>query len=93
MQKSSRNCIFTEQIGVHVSFDLDLIDPTVAPGVSVPAKNGITLNEANNLVDEIIKYKNCIKSADLVEYNPIFDKEDITKKLAQSILKKWIEQF
>ncbi len=79
--------------GVHVSFDLDLIDPTVAPGVSVPAKHGINLKEAYELVDEIIKYSNIIKSADLVEYNPLLDKNDVTANIAKEILKKWIEKF
>lgn len=79
--------------GVHISFDLDLIDPSVAPGVSVPAKNGINLKETHELVDEIIKYTNLIKSADLVEYNPIFDKDEMTLRLAKDILNKWIEKF
>lgn len=79
--------------GLHVSFDLDLIDPEVAPGVSIPAKNGITLKETLSLVDEIIKYANIIKSADLVEYNPFFDKDNKTANLAKEILTKWIQTF
>lgn len=79
--------------GVHVSFDLDLIDPAIAPGVSVPAENGIYIEQTYELIDEIIKYGNCIKSADLVEYNPIFDKEHKTEKIAKTILTKWIESF
>lgn len=79
--------------GVHISFDLDLIDPGVAPGVSVPAKDGINLEETNSLVKEITKYVDCIKSADLVEYNPVFDKNDVTANIAKSILKTWIENF
>ena len=79
--------------GVHISFDLDLIDPNVAPGVSVPAKNGINLDEAYALADEITKYSDIIKSADLVEYNPLFDKNNVTKEIATNILNKWIEKF
>lgn len=79
--------------GVHISFDLDLIDPQVAPGVSIPAKDGINLKETYKLVDEIVKYANVIKSADLVEYNPIFDKDDKTANLAKEILNKWIKNF
>lgn len=79
--------------GVHISFDLDVIDPEVAPGVSVPAKNGLNLEEAYALADEITKYSNIIKSADLVEYNPLFDKNDITKEIAINILNKWIDKF
>lgn len=79
--------------GVHISFDLDLIDPNVAPGVSIPAKNGINLEEAYALADEITKYSYIIKSADLVEYNPLFDKDNVTKEIATNILNKWIEKF
>lgn len=79
--------------GVHISFDLDLIDPEVAPGVSVPAKNGITLKETYELVNEIVKYANVIKSADLVEYNPVLDKDGKTINLAKEILEKWIQAF
>lgn len=79
--------------GVHISFDLDIIDPEVAPGVSVPAKDGLNLEEAYDLADEITKYSNVIKSADLVEYNPLFDKNDVTKEIAINILNKWIEVF
>lgn len=79
--------------GVHISFDLDLIDPNVAPGVSIPAKNGINLEEAYALADEITKYSDIIKSADLVEYNPLFDKDNVTKEIATNILNKWIKKF
>lgn len=79
--------------GVHISFDLDLIDPSFAPGVSVPAKDGINLEETYSLVDEIVKYTNMIKSADLVEYNPVLDEDNKTANLAKEILTKWIEAF
>lgn len=79
--------------GVHISFDIDLIDPQVAPGVSVPADNGLNLEESYNIVDEIIKYSDVIKSADLVEFNPIFDKNHTTEKIGKNILKTWIEKL
>ncbi len=77
--------------GVHISFDLDLIDPKVAPGVSVPAENGIDLNTTYELVDEIVKYANVIKSADLVEFNPVFDKNNQTENIAKNILNKLVQ--
>lgn len=79
--------------GIHISYDLDVIDPKIAPGVSVPAKNGINLEEAYEAVDEIIKYEEIIKSIDLVEYNPKFDIEDKTKKIAINMLEKIINNF
>ncbi|MBR1802537.1 MAG: arginase family protein [Clostridia bacterium] len=79
--------------GVHISYDLDLIDPHVAPGVSVPAKNGITLEEVHALSNEIIKYKSIIRSADLVEFNPLKDKDHVTESIAKEILKAFVENF
>lgn len=83
----------TDTNGVHISFDLDLIDPKVAPGVSVPASNGLSLKDTSNLVDEICKYSQVIRSADLVEYNPVFDIDSKTATLAKEILNKWINTF
>ena len=79
--------------GVHISYDLDLIDPKVAPGVSVPAENGLTLDEAYELTDEIVKYRDIIKSADLVEYNPLRDIDHVTENIAKHILTTFIENF
>lgn len=79
--------------GIHISYDLDIIDPKIAPGVSVPAKDGINLDEAYEAIDEIIKHKKIIKSIDLVEYNPKFDIEDKTKKIAINMLEKLINNF
>ena len=79
--------------GVHISYDLDVIDPSIAPGVSVPAKDGINLDEAFEIVDELVKNKDIIKSMDLVEYNPTKDIDDVTKNIAIDILKKVIKNF
>ena len=43
--------------GIHISYDLDCIHCDIAPGVSIPVKNGINLNEAYDFVDCIIKIK------------------------------------
>lgn len=72
--------------GVHVSYDLDVIDPKLAPGVSIPAKNGISLEEAYDFVTHIIKNKEKVKSFDLVEFNPLRDIDEVTQKIAQQIL-------
>jgi len=72
--------------GIHISYDLDVIDPKICPGVSVPAIDGINLDEAYEAVDSIIKNKNKIKSLDLVEYNPDKDKNNKTKIIAKTIL-------
>ena len=41
----------------------------------------------------MVKYADKIKSADLVEYNPTLDKNNVTEKIAKMILDKWIENF
>lgn len=79
--------------GVHISYDLDVIDPLIAPGVSVPAKDGINLDEAYEIVEQLIQNKDIIKSMDLVEYNPTRDINDKTKDIAIEILKKVIKNF
>lgn len=76
--------------GMHISLDLDVLDPTIAPGVSIPEDNGINDIEMYEIVDEILKHKNLIKSIDLVELNPSFDKDDKTKNIALNILNKII---
>ena len=80
-----------DTLGLHVSYDLDVIDPKVAPGVSVKAIDGITEKEAYEIRDEIIKRKDLLKSLDLVEYNPDFDKDDKTLNIALNILEPIIK--
>ena len=79
--------------GIHISYDLDVIDPLLAPGVSVPAKDGINLEEAFIAADKIIEHKDKIKSLDLVEYNPLRDIEDKTKNIADRLLNEFICNF
>lgn len=79
--------------GVHISYDLDVIDPLLAPGVSIPAKDGISLEEALAITDELIKNKEMIKSLDLVEYNPTLDINNMTLDIAVKILEKIIKNF
>ncbi len=79
--------------GMHISYDLDVIDPVICPGVSVPAKDGINLDEAYEAVDIIIKHKDKLKSLDLVEYNPLRDIDNKTKVIAKTILKSFINNI
>lgn len=79
--------------GIHISFDIDVIDPEIAKGVSVPAINGITDEEAYLITDEVLKYKDKIKSWDLVEFNPLKDEDKKTEKIAINILEKVISNI
>ena len=76
--------------GVHISYDLDVIDPKIAPGVSIPAVDGINLDEAYEIANIIRTYikNNIVKSLDLVELNPLRDVDNVTEKIAKNILKK-----
>lgn len=79
--------------GIHISYDIDVIDPNIAKGVSVKAKDGINEEEAYDILDEIINRKNLIKSFDLVEYNPTQDIDNKTKEIAVNILTKFIDSL
>lgn len=79
--------------GIHISYDIDCIDCDIAPGVSIPVKNGINLNDAYAFIDYIIQNKEKIKSFDLVEFNPLKDNEKTTEKIAINILNKLIDNF
>ena len=74
--------------GVHISYDIDLIDSKIAPGVSVPVADGIDLEEAYEIVDEIIKNREVIKSVDVVEFNPLRDKDKVTENITKTVFNK-----
>jgi arginase len=57
---------------VHVSFDLDAVDPTVAPGVGTPVKGGLDYREAH-LIMELLHDSGVMTSLEMVEVNPILD--------------------
>ncbi|MDO5331106.1 MAG: arginase [Bacillota bacterium] len=71
--------------GIHVSFDIDSMDPDVAPGVGTPVLNGFTKEEAYCITDSL---KACgkILSVDMVEVNPILDIQSSTAKLACELI-------
>lgn len=79
--------------GIHISYDIDVIDPKVAPGVSIPAINGITEQDAYNIMDIIIKNKNLVKSMDIVEYNPDLDINDKTLNIASKLLNDFLNKY
>lgn len=74
---------------LHVSFDADVLDPEVAPGVGTPVPGGLTYREAHLLM-ELLAESGRVTSLDLVEVNPILDRENRTANtlvgLAASLL-------
>ena len=72
--------------GIHISYDLDVIDPDVAPGVSIPEFDGINEEEAMKINEYLINHMNDIVSFDLVEFNPLRDVNRKTEQIALNIL-------
>ena len=72
--------------GVHVSYDLDVIDPNDAPGVSVPELDGISEDDAMSINDVLVRHINDIVSFDLVEFNPLRDIDRKTEQIAVNLL-------
>ncbi|MFL5992299.1 MAG: arginase [Rubrobacteraceae bacterium] len=70
---------------VHVSLDLDVVDPDVAPGVGTPVRGGLTYREAH-LVMELINEAGIAASLDVVEINPILDQRNGTAELAVELV-------
>ena len=66
---------------IHLTLDMDALDPVEAPGVGTPVPGGITYREAHLLM-EILADSGKITSMDLVEINPILDTENKTAILA-----------
>ena len=74
----------TGTTGLHVSFDLDACDPTIAPGVGTPVKGGLDYREAH-MVMEMIADSGRMTALDLVEVNPILDSQNQTATLATEL--------
>jgi arginase len=70
---------------VHLSFDLDVVDPEVAPGVGTPIRGGLTYREAHLLM-ELINEAGIVSSLDMVEVNPILDVKNGTATLAVELV-------
>jgi arginase len=70
---------------VHVSLDMDAVDPDVAPGVGTPVRGGLSYREAH-LVMELIAESGLATSLDVVEVNPILDRENETGQLAVELV-------
>ena len=70
---------------VHVSLDMDAVDPEVAPGVGTPVRGGLSYREAH-LAMELIAESGLASSFDVVEVNPILDRENETAQLAVELV-------
>ena len=70
---------------VHVSLDMDVVDPDVAPGVGTPVRGGLSYREAH-LACELISESTLLGSLEVVEVNPILDRENETAQLAVELV-------
>ncbi|MCK9490343.1 MAG: arginase [Xanthomonadales bacterium] len=70
---------------LHVSFDVDFLDPTIAPGVGTPVCGGVNYREAQ-LVMEMIADSGRLGSLDIVEVNPALDERNTTALLAVDLV-------
>ena len=70
---------------LHVSFDLDAVDPMFAPGVGTPVRGGLSYREAH-LALELVAEAGVLDSLELVEVNPVLDRENATGHLAVELV-------
>jgi arginase len=70
--------------GIHVSFDLDVCDPAIAPGVGTPVKGGFDYREAHMLM-EMVADTGRLVALDLVEVNPTLDMRNTTAEFATEL--------
>ncbi len=75
----------TNTSGIHVSFDLDACDPSIAPGVGTPVKGGLDYREAHVLM-ELVADSGLLRSLDMVEVNPILDVRNSTAELGMELV-------
>jgi arginase len=71
--------------GIHVSFDLDVCDPTIAPGVGTPVRGGLDYREAH-MVMEVLADSGRLLALDMVEVNPTLDVRNSTAELGTELV-------
>ena len=70
--------------GIHVSFDLDVCDPAIAPGVGTPVRGGFDYRESH-VIMEVVADSNRLVALDLVEVNPTLDNRNTTAEFATEL--------
>jgi arginase len=72
--------------GVHVSLDMDFLDPQEAPGVGTPVRGGVTYREAHAAMERLSEHLDDVHSMEVVEVNPILDQHNETAELAVELV-------
>jgi arginase len=77
--------VASKGVGIHLSLDMDAIDPDEAPGVGTPARGGLTYREAQ-LAMEMLAASGKLGSIEVAEVNPILDQGNRTAQLAVELI-------
>lgn len=72
--------------GVHISFDLDYLDPSYSKGVSTPVFGGCFSDDFNIIKKYFVEHLDSLKSFDIMQYNPKFDENDNTLNIILDML-------
>jgi arginase len=76
----------TKNVGhIHVSFDIDSVDPSVAAGVGTPVAGGLTFRETHLMMESIAEC-GCMASLDIAEVNPILDHKNQSAEFAAELV-------
>jgi arginase len=70
--------------GLHVSFDMDVCDPAIAPGVGTPVRGGLDYREAHTIMESVAESRRLV-ALDLVEVNPTLDVRNATAALGTEL--------
>ena len=71
---------------IHLSYDIDCLDPEYVPGTGTPVTDGLSFGESKILLESILG-TSLVRSIDFVEYNPDLDKNNRTKETCIELLK------
>ncbi len=74
--------------GVHLSYDIDVLDKSIVPGTGTPVENGFTLEEGKQVLEGFLR-TSLVKSMDLVELNTYLDENDTTANVCIQLV-DWI---
>ncbi len=69
---------------IHLSFDVDALDPTVAPATGTPVRGGLTFREGHYICEEVFNTGRLV-SMDMVEVNPSLAEDEVAKRTTVSI--------
>ena len=71
---------------IHLSFDIDSLDPKYVPGTGTPVEDGLSFSEGKEVLETILN-TSLVKSIDFVEFNPVLDKNKKTLETCIELLK------